>query len=57
MIVSRNVTWTLYDPIHAFKQWHHVLKPGGKLVIFDANWHLHQFEPYANLAKEISSET
>lgn len=45
MIVSRNVTWTLYDPIHAFKQWHHVLKPGGKLVIFDANWHLHQFEP------------
>ena len=34
MIVSRNVTWTLYDPIHAFKQWHHVLKPGGKTCDF-----------------------
>lgn len=44
MIVSRNVTWTLYDPQKAFTEWYRVLKPGGKLVIFDANWHLHQFD-------------
>ena len=44
MIVSRNVTWTLYDPKKAYKEWLRVLKPNGKLIIFDANWQLHYFD-------------
>lgn len=38
MIVSRNVTWTLYDPEKAFREWFRLLKPGGRLLYFDANW-------------------
>ncbi|MCD2491833.1 class I SAM-dependent methyltransferase [Lacrimispora sp. NSJ-141] len=37
-IVSRNVTWILYDPEEAFKEWFRVLKPGGRILYFDANW-------------------
>lgn len=44
LIVSRNVTWTLYNPQKAYKEWKRVLKPGGKLIIFDANWYLSFFD-------------
>ena len=45
LIVSRNVTWTLYDPKQAYGEWRRVLRQKGKLVVFDANWHLHKFDP------------
>lgn len=38
-IVSRNVTWTLHRPKEAYMHWKKLLKPGGRLLIFDANWH------------------
>lgn len=38
-IVSRNVTWILYEPEKAFKEWLRILKPGGRILYFDANWH------------------
>jgi ubiquinone/menaquinone biosynthesis C-methylase UbiE len=44
LIVSRNVTWTLYNPDNAYKEWRRVLKPEGKLMIFDANWQLFYFD-------------
>jgi ubiquinone/menaquinone biosynthesis C-methylase UbiE len=37
-IVCRHLVWTLTDPDRAFAEWHRVLKPGGKLVIFDGDW-------------------
>ena len=46
MIISRNVTWTLYDPEKAYREWLRILKPGGRLLYFDANWH------YELLSKE-----
>ena len=33
LLINRNVTWTLYDPEKAYKEWYRVLKPGGRLLI------------------------
>ncbi len=40
LVLSRNLTHTLLDHVRVYSQWFRVLKPGGTLLIFDANWHL-----------------
>ncbi len=40
LIISRNLTHTLRDHRQVYEQWKRVLRPGGRLLIFDANWHL-----------------
>ncbi|MBR6114184.1 MAG: class I SAM-dependent methyltransferase [Oscillospiraceae bacterium] len=40
LVVSRNVTHALRDHVRAYSEWLRVLRPGGTLLIFDANWHL-----------------
>jgi SAM-dependent methyltransferase len=44
VIVCRNVTWSLTDPELAYKEWKRVLKPGGRLLVFDANWNRHLWD-------------
>lgn len=39
VVLSRNVTWNLPHPEQAYCQWRRVLKPGGLLLNFDANWY------------------
>lgn len=43
LIISRNVTWTLIDAEKAYREWKRVLRPGGKVLIFDANWNIRFF--------------
>lgn len=38
-VISRNVTWLMRDPAATYAEWQRVLKPGGKLLVFDANWY------------------
>ena len=38
VIVTRNVTWTLPDPEKAYREWHRLLRPGGMILNFDANY-------------------
>lgn len=45
IIASRNVTWLLHDPRAAYAEWGRVLRPGGKLLIFDANWYRYLDDP------------
>lgn len=37
-IVTRNLTWTLPHLEKAYKRWHTLLKPGGVLINFDADY-------------------
>lgn len=37
-VLSRNLTWTLPDAHAAYVDWHRVLRPGGILINFDADY-------------------
>lgn len=50
LVICRNVTWTLDNPIQAYSEWKRVLNKGGKVLIFDANWYLHEYDE--NLKKK-----
>ena len=54
IIVSRNVTWNLEKPQQAYSEWLRVLKPNGRLFIFDANWYA--FLQNKSLAKEFEAK-
>ena len=41
VVISRNLTWTLPDPERAYSEWFRVLKPGGALMNFDAEYASH----------------
>lgn len=38
VILSRNLTWTLPEPVKAYQEWYRVLKKGGILMNFDADY-------------------
>ena len=45
MVVSRNVTWMSQSLQDTYAEWLRVLKPGGRMLVFDANWYLHEYNP------------
>ena len=51
-VVSRNLTWDLPHPETAYREWRRVLKPGGLLLNFDANWYAYLFDEEARAAYE-----
>ena len=52
VVVSRNLTWNLPHPERAYSEWARVLKPGGLLLNFDANWYTYLFDGEAKAAYE-----
>lgn len=53
LVVSRNVVWTLYDPAAAYREWRRVLKPGGKIMTFDAAWNREYHDPKVMEKKKL----
>ena len=49
-VISRNLTWNLPHPAKAYAEWARVLKPGGILLNFDANWYTYLFDETAQKA-------
>ena len=44
VIVTRNVTWTLSWPEKVYAEFRRILRAGGILLIYDANWHAHWYD-------------
>lgn len=60
VVISRNLTWNLPHPDRAYAEWTRVLKKGGVLLNFDANWYAYLFDEDAQAAwdrdRRISAE-
>ncbi len=57
VIITRNLTWTLPHPVEAYREWFRVLKKGGILLNFDAEYAkgAHNLKTHDNLAhRDIS---
>lgn len=44
LVVSRNLTWVLEEPEEAYREWYRVLKSGGMMLNFDANWYRYLYD-------------
>lgn len=42
-IMTRHLIWTLPDPDGAYRAWHRVLKPGGRVLLVDGDWRSNGF--------------
>lgn len=56
VIVSRNLTWNLSKPEQAYTQWVRVLKQGGLLLNFDANWYRYLYDAQAETGHHSDRE-
>ena len=52
LVISRNLVWTLPHPVESYMEWHRVLKPGGMLLVYDAEYAkgFHHYDQMENLA-------
>ena len=62
IVISRNLTWNLEHPDIAYSEWVRVLKAGGRLLNFDANWYGYLYEEeqrkaYENDRKNVESNS
>ena len=62
VVISRNLTWNLEHPDVAYREWVRVLKVGGRLLNFDANWYGYlyaeeQRKAYENDRKNVENNS
>ena len=57
VVISRNLTWTLPHVRRAYRDWVRVLKKGGVLLNFDANYGLSDFTDISSLPENHAHQT
>ena len=57
VVISRNLTWNLPDPARAYEQWAKVLKSGGLMLVFDANWYRYLIDDDKRAAYEADRQS
>lgn len=55
VVISRNLVWDLESPRAAYKEWLRVVKPKGKLMVFDGNHYLYIYDEEYAEAHEVDS--
>lgn len=56
VIVTRNLTWNLPDPVKAYGEWRRVLRNGGVMLNIDSNWYAYLFDDEKRLEKQADRE-
>jgi SAM-dependent methyltransferase len=56
LIISRNVTWFLTNPVRAYRNWHSWLNEGGDVIIFDGNWNLFLTDPKEAFLQKLAQQ-
>lgn len=56
-VISRNLTWTLPDVEQAYREWNRVLKKGGILLNFDANYGAANFADMSGISDNHAHRT
>ena len=56
VIISRNLTWTLPNIAGAYQDWYRILRPGGRLLIFDADYGDRDFGANSLRARQCQDE-
>ncbi|NCB91671.1 MAG: methyltransferase domain-containing protein [Clostridia bacterium] len=56
VVISRNLTWNLEEPEKAYSEWSRVLKKGGCILNFDANWYGYLYDDEKKAAYEQDRE-
>ena len=57
VVISRNLTWNLPEPARAYEQWAKVLKAGGLMLVFDANWYRYLIDEDKRAAFEADRQS
>lgn len=57
VVISRNLTWTLPNVGYAYKEWIRVLKKGGVMLNFDANYGMSDFTDVSSLPQNHAHQS
>lgn len=57
VVISRNLTWTLPHVSYAYKEWIRVLKKGGIMLNFDANYGMSDFTDVSSLPQNHAHQS